>query len=120
MALVSDNKIVLRKRPPKGLLAGLYELPNEKGTWTEEQAVSYVRSQGLSPLRIRRLGEAKHIFSHVEWQMCGYLVRIEEPEMNESLKPEEGLVFVEKEEMERRYSIPSAFEYYVNYLKETL
>lgn len=120
LVLVSDNKAIIRKRPPKGLLAGLYELPGGEGTWTEEETLDYVRRQGLSPLRIRKLGEAKHIFSHVEWQMLGYLVRIEEPEMNPGQTPDTGLLFVEKEELERRYSIPAAFEFYVKYLRETL
>lgn len=120
LVLVSANKAVLRKRPEKGLLAGLYELPNLKGALSREQALDYVRGQQLSPIRIRSLPEAKHIFSHIEWQMLGYLVQIEEPEMNPDRAPEEGLLFVEKEEMDRNYSIPSAFGAYIKYLREIL
>ena len=120
LVLVSDNKAILRKRPEKGLLAGLYELPNVEGYLSEDQVLDYVRAQRLSPLRIRRLAEARHIFSHVEWHMLGYLVRLEEPEMNPQEAPEEGLLFVEKAEMEQTYSIPAAFGAYVEYLKDTL
>lgn len=120
LALVSDNKAILHKRPEKGLLAGLYELPNLEGTLTEEQVLEYVKGQRLSPIRIRRLAEAKHIFSHIEWHMLGYLVQIEEPEMTPGAFPAEGLLFVEREEMDRQYSIPSAFGAYVKYLKEIL
>ena len=120
LVLVSDNKAILRKRPKKGLLAGLYELPNLTGHLSEEEVLEYVKTQKLQPLRIRKLTEAKHIFSHIEWHMLGYLVRLEEPEMDPSQQPEDGLLFVEREEMERKYSIPAAFGAYVEYLKETL
>ena len=120
LVLVSDNKAVLRKRPEKGLLAGLYELPNLEGTLSREQVRDNVQAWQLSPIRIRPLPEAKHIFSHIEWHMLGYLVQIEEPEMNPGKEPEEGFLFVEKEDMDRKYSIPSAFGAYVKYLREIL
>ena len=33
-----------------------------------------VESLGLRPIRIKALGEAKHIFTHKEWEMIGYEV----------------------------------------------
>lgn len=111
--LVSDNKAALKKRPSKGLLAGLYELPNLDGHLLLEEALAYVKRLGLSPIRIQKLPQAKHVFSHLEWHMEGYAVKIEEPE-----EGADGIFFVEKEEMERRYSIPSAFLAYVGYFKE--
>ena len=33
-----------------------------------------VENLGLRPLRIKALGEAKHIFTHKEWEMIGYEV----------------------------------------------
>ena len=39
----------------------------------------------LTPLRVEPLDAAKHIFSHVEWQMKGYLVRVEALEEGESV-----------------------------------
>jgi len=112
LVLLSDNQAVLRKRPKKGLLAGLYELPNLEGHLELEEVLEQVKALSLSPIRIQKLPEAKHIFSHIEWQMAGYAVKIEEPEE----KPE-GLFFVEKAEMESRYSIPAAFVAYTEYFK---
>ncbi len=120
LVLISDNKAILHKRPEKGLLAGLYELPNLEGTLTKEQVLEYVKGQQLSPIRIQSLPKAKHIFSHIEWHMLGYLVQIEEPEMNPEELPPKELLFVEREELDRQYSIPSAFGGYVKYLKEIL
>lgn len=73
----SEHAAICR-RPPKGLLAGLYELPNLEGRLSPEEAVAAVRQYGFSPIRVMPLGEAKHIFSHVEWRMTGYMVLVED------------------------------------------
>ena len=112
LVLLSDNRAGLRKRPKKGLLAGLYELPNLEGHLSEEEVLSFVKEQGFSPIRIQSLPEARHIFSHIEWRMAGYAVKIEEPEQTEN-----DIFFVEKEEMQRTYSVPSAFGAYTEYFK---
>ena len=67
------EKIVLRKRPARGLLAGMYEFPNTSGHLTEEEAILWVKEQNLSPIRIQKLDPAKHIFSHVEWHMAVWM-----------------------------------------------
>ena len=67
----------IRKRPPKGLLAGLYELPNLLGHLTREEVLDKVKNMQLEPLYIERLPDAKHIFSHIEWRMTGYLIRVQ-------------------------------------------
>lgn len=112
LVLLSENKAALRKRPAKGLLAGLYELPNLTGHLSREEVLSYVKEQRLSPIRIEKLPEAKHIFSHIEWHMIGYAVKIEEPEDGFG-----DLLFVEKKELEEQYSVPAAFGAYAEYFK---
>ena len=106
------ENIAIRKRPKRGLLAGLYELPNTEGTLTQEEALSYSQSIGLMPIRIKPLGEAKHIFSHVEWQMVGYSVRVDELEKSCT----EDMIFIQPEDVEKEYPIPAAFEKYVKYI----
>ena len=71
--------------------------------------------QGLSPIQIQELPDARHIFSHVEWQMTGYVIKVEDPE-EENTAGE--LFFVGKEEIQKKYSIPSAFGAYMEYFKE--
>ena len=102
------DHVAIRKRPAKGLLAGLYELPNLEGHLTEEEALSYCKQIGLSPLRIQRLKDGKHIFSHVEWQMIGYRVRVDELEKSCT----EKMLFIHPEEIQAEYPIPAAFETY--------
>ena len=114
--LIKDGeKVAIRKRPKKGLLAGLYELPNVQGELSEEEVLAEVKSYGLSPLFIKRLEDSKHIFTHKEWHMRGYAVRVEELESDA-----EGMLFVERETVEREYPIPSAFAAYAKHLNIVL
>ena len=110
--LIKDGeRVALCKRPKKGLLAGMYEFPNVVGTLTEEEALDAVRSYGLSPLFIRKLEDSKHIFTHKEWHMTGYAVRVEELE-GES----RGMLFVDRKEAEKDYPIPAAFGAYAKHM----
>ncbi len=100
-----NGKFALKKRPEKGLLAGLYELPNIYGDLTEQDALSLYDGD------VRPLPAAKHVFTHIVWNMKGYFVALKKP-------PEsEGLFFVSPEELLREYSLPSAFSAYKKYCK---
>lgn len=101
--------VAIRKRPSKGLLAGLYELPNVEGHLTRKEAADYGKSIGLTPVHVRKLEAAKHIFSHVEWHMVGYELLVDALEKNCG----EEMIFAKRDELETVYSIPSAFEAYM-------
>lgn len=113
MVIRDSERAAIRKRPSKGLLAGLYELPNVKGHLGMEEAVAYVKELGFSPIRIRELAGSKHIFSHVEWHMTGYAVWVEELDR----QPENGMIFIEPQRTEEEYPIPAAFSAYTDYLQ---
>ena len=99
------GKYALKKRPDKGLLAGLYELPNVVGQRTKEEA------EGLFKGKATLLPDATHIFTHVVWKMKGYLIELEEtPKI-------EDMIFASPEEVEGKYSLPSAFSAYKKYCK---
>ena len=106
------ENVAIRKRPTKGLLAGLYEFPNEEGHLTRKEVVAYSKSMGLAPMRVQKLEAAKHIFSHIEWQMIGYNIRVDELEKSCSKK----MIFAHPQEVEDKYPLPSAFEAYKKYL----
>ena len=112
LVIQDGNHIALHKRPPKGLLAGLFELPNFEGHLTQEQVLDYMRKKELTALQITPIGEAKHIFSHIEWHMTGYAVRVAELEE----KKQGELLFVEQKKTEDEYAIPAAFGAYVKYM----
>lgn len=52
-------------------------------------------------MRIQKLPDAKHIFSHVEWHMTGYAIRVAALE-----EEREQLLFVEPEDTKEQYPIP--------------
>ncbi|MBQ9132010.1 MAG: A/G-specific adenine glycosylase [Clostridia bacterium] len=113
--LIRDGeRTALRKRPDKGLLAGLFELPNTEGHLSLEELPAHIRALGLEPLHLERLEDAKHIFSHIEWHMVAYSVRIA-PEFD-GWHAASGMLLVPNEELHERYAIPSAFSAYVKYL----
>lgn len=105
------KRIAIRKRPAKGLLAGLYEFPNVEGKLSMDEVTEYSKTIGLMPVRVQELPEAKHIFSHIEWHMTGYEVIVDELEKTN----EKGFLFIHPEEIRKEYSIPSAFEKYTGY-----
>lgn len=114
LVIQDGERTAIQKRPSKGLLAGLYELPNEKGRLSREEALELVEKMELEPLYIEELEPAKHIFSHIEWRMTGYRIRVSSLEQNKNKK----LIFADKKQSEMQYAIPSAFGAYVKYMKE--
>ena len=115
LLLKDGEQVAIRKRPPKGLLASLYELPNVEGHLSEEEVLALLKSYGLAPLFIQRLEDSKHIFTHKEWHMWGYAVRVEELEGEV-----DGMLFVERKTVEKEYPIPSAFTAYAKHLNIVL
>ncbi|MCF0146361.1 MAG: A/G-specific adenine glycosylase [Eubacterium sp.] len=112
--LIRDGeKVALAKRPDKGLLAGMYEFPNFPGTGSREDALAFVRKQGLEPLHIAELPPARHLFSHVEWRMSGYEIRVASfPEIKEG-----AWMLILPVEIEKNRPVPSAFRVYADILK---
>ena len=94
----------------------MYGFPMLEGYRTEEEVLAYLRGAGLQALHIQPIGDAKHIFSHKEWHMRGYAVRVDELEPAKEGGNGEGWVFIEKQEARERYPIPSAYAAYAKYL----
>lgn len=114
LVIQDSSGTALRKRPAKGLLAGLYEFPNLPGYYNRTQILSYVKEIGLEPLHIQQLPDSKHIFSHIEWRMQAYQVKVASLEG----KVSQELFFVDRQETQQHYAIPSAFGAYLKYIKE--
>lgn len=106
-----NQKLALRRRPNKGLLAGLWELPNAQSIDSSQEVRRAAGDWGLSALRIEPCGQAKHIFTHIEWHMTAYRVRVEEACEGT------GLTWVTKEELEKQYALPSAFRPFLEELQ---
>lgn len=99
-----QNKVALRRRAKKGLLAGLWEYPNE-----------------LVPVPCPVEAEAieagptgKHIFTHIEWRMRSMLVRA-----GSDMLPE-GWVWASWKELEEEYAVPNAFRAFQSAVEQRL
>ncbi len=107
--------VVIQKRPPRGLLAGMYELPYLEGEASMDAVLSFLRSEGFSPLHIRPLPPAKHLFSHVEWRMNAYLVMAEDFEEYHQKLPK-NYVIAHIDDLQQKYPIPGAFAAYADWM----
>lgn len=100
--------VALRRRGEKGLLAGLWEYPNElAGAGLPEQ-------WGIEPLSETYGGQAKHIFTHIEWHMTARVVR------TASAVLPQGWVWASAAELRDRYPVPNAFDGMAYLVKENL
>jgi len=118
LLLCRNTSIAIDQRPPQGLLAGLWELPNYGGHLTKKAALSLLTEAGFQPAAWKKLPPARHVFSHIEWDLIGWRVEITETvhessanySQNSLLPP---LRWINPTELKRTYSIPSAFQYYL-------
>ncbi len=112
------GRLVLRRRPEKGLLAGLYEYPNTDGTLTASEVPAYLSTLGFSAVRYRALPEATHIFTHREWHMTGWEILADEWESFAPGDPRAHELFlVTASDLRDTYSIPSAFSKYTEQIR---
>ena len=103
-----DDTIILRKRSEKGLLAGMYEPLHAPGWMDEDEALTFIKELNLDPLHIERIEDAKHIFTHKEWHMIAYEVKVGFP------APEKAhhLIYATPGQISSTYPLPSAFAAY--------
>jgi len=107
--LFHRGRVAIRKRPGRGLLAGLWEYPQDlaggEGFWS---------AWNLHPISVRPCAGGTHIFTHVKWDMAGVAA-----EMADEALPE-GWVWASGEELRSKYAIPSAFRCFDKRVKNVL
>jgi len=73
-----SGRVLVRQRPPEGLLASLWELPHveapDADVWSSPEAATAWLAKALAAegLRVRPgrfVGEAEHVFSHLHWHI---------------------------------------------------
>ena len=102
--LECGDQIAIHKRGDKGLLAGLWEFPNEDKKMDAEDIKEWMAEHHMEDAKTKAVGKGKHIFSHVEWHMEGVRISLKTPIQSENY------VWVLKKELENTYALPSAFE----------
>lgn len=108
-----QDKYAIRKRQDKGLLAGLWEFPNLVGTLSQKEVQEALEKEGFVINKLEPIGKAKHIFTHIEWNMIGYKIRIED---TADLSGEQGLLWADKDEIKNIYALPNAFSAFTAHL----
>lgn len=96
----------IRKRPDSGLLASLYELPNVNGHLAVNEVAKSLNIAEELIESIESLPNSKHIFSHVEWNMIGYRIKLMK-------KASDFDLFVSKQQLNDKYALPNAFQTYM-------
>ena len=99
--LSCGDAYALEKRPPKGLLAGLWQFPNASGHLSMETALEQLRERGLEPRELFREVYRKHIFTHIIWNMKGIYLEVAEKEGD--------FRWFTKEEINTQAALPTAF-----------
>ena len=99
------GKLALRKRPDKGLLAGLWELPWVPGTLSPEEAAAQAARWGLSPRDVLAQRDKTHVFTHRVWAMRGFDLTCD--------VPDPAFVWTTREELRKGYSLPTAFRQFL-------
>lgn len=128
----------IQKRSNKGLLAGLWQLPSVEGKRTILQLEEYLKEIIISKksdfeIVIEPLVEGKHIFSHIEWHMKGYRIKVIpqkeavtfaeiKKQMNKIIllskkEEQEDLVWINAKQLKEDYALPSAFDSYRGYIQ---
>lgn len=76
--LVTDgHNFLTQQRPDEGLLAGLRQFPMQAGQLDSGEVDLWLTSLGLSGASREPGPAARHIFSHVEWLMTSWIVRVD-------------------------------------------
>ena len=113
----SPAGVLLQQRPEKGLLAGLWQpVLWENETLTPDEARARLAALGVTctPDAAKALRPAKHIFSHIEWQMQGYLFAAD------TQPAPAGCVWARPEQLAAEYTLPGAFKAYKKLLAAAL
>lgn len=104
-----QDKVAIHKRPPKGLLAALYELPNVEGSLSGDGVAEALGLRQELLKEVIPLPRARHVFSHVEWHMTGYRVVLKQ-----TGEMPGAWLMVSREELASAYALPNAFQAYTS------
>lgn len=113
LLVLSPAGVLLHRRPQKGLLSGLWEFPNLPGRQGAGQ-VGLLLPKG-TPLSA--LAPARHLFTHIEWQLSGFLARLPDAP---ALPDAEEWRWADGRALMAQYTVPRAFQSYLQLAQQLL
>jgi len=103
--LTHNGKVAVQKRQERGLLAGLWELPNIEGKLDASKAVHVVQGWEAAPDAPLRALERVHIFTHAEWHMICYYIPCK--------KTPTPFIWAERDALREKIALPTAFRMFL-------
>lgn len=113
----NGTRLALYRRA-EGVLKGTYGFFSAERKMNAAQAEDFLRRAGLKNFALGAPLEHTHVFSHLEWEMTAFAVytnedasRLTLPEGENTEASFSELFYAESTEIEREYSLPSAFRW---------
>ncbi len=108
------RQLLLPRRPQDGLLAGLWQPVLLEGHLTADEAREALLTLGVDARPQTPLRPARHIFSHLEWHMTGYLCRWAAGQFQGES------AWADRDSLQTAYALPNAFKTYSAAAKKVL
>lgn len=108
LVLNEEGSVYVRKRE-KGMLVGLWEFPGFADARTMQDVKACLEELGFEVRSLREIVKAKHIFTHIEWHMTGWLVKCTRAPSNAAFEDREGV---------RKLAMPTALKVLRDYYLE--
>ncbi len=105
LVLEYKKKFAIIQRERKGLLGGLWSFPSIDRHLGIDGIEEYLAENKILG-EVESLGQAKHIFTHIEWHMVGYYIHLKECINGDKI------IWATKEELESKYTLPTAYKKY--------
>ncbi len=99
------TEVAVQRRENQGLLAGLWEFPNVAGFLLPQQVLNQAQSLGVEPIRLEKMLKRMHEFTHVKWDMRGYVISCS--------KKANIFEWIDISKNSERITLPSAFKVFL-------
>ena len=109
LLLECNGRFAVEKRSETGLLAGLWQFPNVPQKLDAQTAVQTAQSFHTDPKELMLETHKTHIFTHIRWEMTGYVIRCN--------AMSEAFTWASLAELERDFALPTAFRQFSDELK---
>jgi A/G-specific adenine glycosylase len=86
----AEGRVLLRRRPEKGLLGGMTELPGTPWRGEPWEGAAW-QAHAPMPADWRALGEVRHVFTHFELRIALFAARVDRVAAEGFLRPAAGL-----------------------------
>lgn len=102
LIIAPDGEVALEKRGGKGLLSGMYQLPNAEGYLSEDAIRAWLAERQLAAEELAFIKNAKHVFTHIDWLMKGWRVQVRQKDGS--------FIWASPQELTETYALPTAFQ----------